>query len=283
MGKTHEKRNVQTSRPSPRASLLPAPETALVIFAKAPIPGQVKTRLCPPLTPDEAASLHGSLVLDVLERSGSGATPTRNTIPRYDRFLACAPASEHVFFQIMAERHRIQLIDQIGDDLGSRMEHAFNRILSMGYHRALLIGTDLPTLPGSCFSEADALLTRHDVVLGPTEDGGYYLIGLKKPAPELFGDISWSTDQVLLQTKRMAERLGLTTALLPALRDLDTMNDFNALLAEIGLDGTSRQAKKQSRSRREAGGPAIVLSKRTESVLRLLAERLCDRGNEVEG
>ncbi len=79
---------------------------ALVIFAKAPIPGQVKTRLCPPLTPDEAASLHGSFVLDMLERSGRAAKAGagRNGLPRLDRFLACAPSAEHVFFKVMEER-----------------------------------------------------------------------------------------------------------------------------------------------------------------------------------
>src|SRR5919106_2141922 len=100
--------------PSPLAS-----RPALVLFAKAPIPGEVKTRLCPPLTPDEAASLHGSFVLDALERSRA---------TKLDRFLACSPSSEHVFFKVLGERQGVRLIDQKGDDLGARMAAAFQTV-----------------------------------------------------------------------------------------------------------------------------------------------------------
>src|SRR5213593_2704280 len=89
--------------------------TAFVIFAKAPAPGQVKTRLCPPLTHDEAATLHGSFVLDTLERTK--AAVSRLKLP-FDRYLACAPSSTLVFFKIMEERQGVKLIDQEGDDLG---------------------------------------------------------------------------------------------------------------------------------------------------------------------
>ncbi|MBI3603234.1 MAG: DUF2064 domain-containing protein, partial [Nitrospirae bacterium] len=104
-----------------------SPNSALVIFAKAPIPGLVKTRLCPPLTPDEAATLQGSLVLDVAERSRSAS--------RLDRFLACTPSREHVFFKILEERQGLTLIDQVGDDLGSRMGRAFQEVFAKGYKR----------------------------------------------------------------------------------------------------------------------------------------------------
>src|SRR4029079_318578 len=93
-------------------------EGALVIFAKAPIPGQVKTRLCPPLTPDEAATLHGSFVLDILERTKIATAKLKLPL---DRYLACAPSATHVFFKIMEERQSVKLMDQIGDDLGARM------------------------------------------------------------------------------------------------------------------------------------------------------------------
>ena len=92
---------------SPPSSPLMRSDAALIIFAKAPIPGQVKTRLCPPLTPDEAASLHGSIVLDILERS----KPVRGL----DRFLGCAPSKEHPFFKTLAARHGVQLWDQAVD------------------------------------------------------------------------------------------------------------------------------------------------------------------------
>ena len=106
------------SHPHEFTSQYPAPltHTAFVIFAKAPIPGEVKTRLCPPLTPDEAATLHGSFVLDMLERSKTAVAKLKLPL---DRYLACTPSSTLVFFKIMEERQGVKLIDQTGADLGS--------------------------------------------------------------------------------------------------------------------------------------------------------------------
>ncbi len=242
----------QSARAWPGASRSPS-ESALIIFAKAPIPGQVKTRLCPPLTPDEAASLHGSVVLDMLERSRGAAS--------MDRFLACSPSSDHVFFRILEERHGVRLITQTGDDLGARMARAMADAFDSGYRQVLIIGTDLPTLPGSVFGDAVRLLASHDLVLGPTLDGGYYLIGLRKPAPELFTGIPWSTNRVLALTREQAAARGLHTALLPVRRDIDTVEDLAALIEDTGIaKGT------------KGGGGA--LSPRTAGVLRLLADRL---------
>ncbi len=229
------------------------PDSALIIFAKAPIPGQVKTRLCPPLTPDEAASLHGSVVLDMLERSRG--------LSSMDRFVACFPSPDHVFFKILEERHGVRLIAQTGEDLGARMASALADIFAQGYRRALVIGTDLPTLPGSLFGEALALLDTHDLVLGPAQDGGYYLIGLRKPAPELFTGIPWSTDRVLALTQTKASAAGLKTALLQVRRDIDTVEDLTALLEDLGGAAGAKLR----------GGE---LSPRTAGVLRLLADRL---------
>jgi rSAM/selenodomain-associated transferase 1 len=231
---------------------------ALIIFAKAPIPGQVKTRLCPPLTPDEAASLHGSFVLDILEGSAQAgqSAPGRKRHASIDRLVACAPSSEHVFFKVMEERHGVRLIDQVGEDLGARMHQAFETVLSRGYECALLVGTDVPSLSPSLFGKALNLLTDHDLVLGPSLDGGYYLIGLRQQAPDLFTGIPWSTDQVLKRTQEKADCLGWKTGLLPACRDVDTIEDLKALIEE---------------ARRPPSFP--ILSKRTLGVLRLLAER----------
>ena len=114
-------------------------DTALIIFAKAPIPGQVKTRLCPPLTPDEAASLHGSFVLDALERSQEAGRHGSLTV---ERFLACAPPADHVFFKIMEERQKVRLLHQTGDDLGARMDQVFpltrTKAEALGLKTALL-------------------------------------------------------------------------------------------------------------------------------------------------
>jgi rSAM/selenodomain-associated transferase 1 len=250
---------------------MPHAENALIIFAKAPIPGQVKTRLCPPLTPDEAASLHGSFVLDAIERSKAGARGSSG--PKgIDRFLACAPSSKHVFFRIMEERHGIHLIDQIGEDLGARMSQAATHVFSKGYHRVLLVGSDLPTLQPGVYAQALDLLEARDLVLGPAQDGGYYLLGLRRMAPELFVGIPWSTDQVLTLTRRNAEQAGLTTALLAPCRDVDTLDDLQALIAEAGPAAQGRRREEQS------GVP--TLSPRTTDVLRVISERLNARAGK---
>lgn len=246
----------KAGKPAPRRPRSRASDAALVIFAKAPIPGQVKTRLCPPLTPDEAATLHGSFVLDALERSAAVAKPgSVRASAGVDRFVACAPSSQHVFFKILEERYDVRLVDQIGDDLGARMGHAFHTIFTMGYQRVVLVGTDVPLLPGSAYIHALSLLADHDLVLGPSLDGGYFLIGLTQPKPELLTDIPWSTNQVLALTKQKADVWGLRTVLLPAQRDIDTIEDLRSLI-------------------QEAGPHASLLSKRTAGVLRLLADRL---------
>ncbi len=244
-----------------QSTRLSALSTALVIFAKAPIPGQVKTRLCPPLTPDEAATLHGSFVLDTLERTQ--AAVTKLTLPM-DRYLACAPSATHVFFKIMEERQGVKVIDQVGDDLGLRMNQAFETMFARGYRRVLITGTDVPTLPLDHFKQALASLENHDLVLGPALDGGYYLIGLKRMAPELFTVISWSTDQVLKLTQEKAASLGLKTTLIQPWRDVDTLADLQAL-----IEASVADAKKPKNDR--------VFSSRTAGVLQALAKRLCSR------
>jgi rSAM/selenodomain-associated transferase 1 len=235
--------------------------TALVIFAKAPVPGQVKTRLCPPLTPDEAATLHGSFVIDTLERTKAAVGKLKLDM---DRYLACAPSSGHVFFKIMEERQGVKLIDQVGDDLGARMHHVVETMFSRGYRRTIIIGTDVPTVPLDHFKQALTSLEDHDLVLGPALDGGYYLIGINQAVPELFSGIPWSTGQVLRLTQEKAARLGLKTALIQPWRDVDTLDDLEALIEACATD-----SKKPKNER--------VVSTRTAGVLQALAKRLRSR------
>jgi len=227
------------------------PEAALIIFAKAPIPGQVKTRLCPPLAPDEAATLHGTMVLDTLERS-------RNLLG-FDRFLACAPSIQHPFFKAVGARQGVHLLDQIQGDLGRRMHQVFCSVFDSGYRSAVVVGTDLPTVHAELFRQALKGLADHDVVLGPSVDGGYYLIGLNNPAVELFSDIPWSTDQVLTFTQEKAQGLNLSVQLLTEQRDLDTLTDLQFFIKE-----TQGSGKK-------------LISSRTAQVLKTLSNRLGTR------
>lgn len=238
---------------------------ALVIFAKAPISGEVKTRLCPPLTPDEAATLHGSFVLDMLERTTLAVATLH--LP-FHRYLACAPSSALVFFKIMEERQGVKLIDQAGDDLGARMQHAFETMFGNGYHRVCIVGTDVPSLPLDHYKQALALIETNDLVLGPALDGGYYLIGLTRAAPELFAEIPWSTDRVLALTQEKATTLGLKTALLPQWRDVDTIEDLQVLIEFSALD-----AKKPKNEQSFSSG--------TAGVLQLIANN-CGRGNHPQ-
>jgi rSAM/selenodomain-associated transferase 1 len=248
------------SAQNPDNARLP-PQAALVIFAKAPIAGEVKTRLCPPLTPDEAATLHGSFVLDMLERTKLAVATLQ--LP-FHRYLACAPSSELVFFKIMEERQGVRLLDQVGADLGQRMHRTFSDLFASGYKQIIIVGTDVPTLPLSVYQEALALLNRSDVVLGPALDGGYYLIGLTKPAEHLLTDVPWSTDQVLAITQHKAKALGLSVGLTTAWRDVDTITDLRALIAECREDNTK---PKQNR----------IFSMRTAGTLQLLETRLKTR------
>jgi uncharacterized protein len=238
-----------------------SPHTALVIFAKAPIPGEVKTRLCPPLTPDEAATLHGSFVLDMLERTKLAVATLQ--LP-FHRYLACAPSSTLVFFKIMEERQSVRLLDQVGEDLGQRMHHTFVDLFANGYKQVIIMGTDVPTLPLSVYQEAFTILGRSDMVLGPALDGGYYLIGLRQPVEKLFVGVPWSTDQVLAVTEQQAKTLGLSVGLTSPWRDVDTIEDLHSLITECRED---KQKSKQDR----------IFSMRTGGTLELLATRLKTR------
>lgn len=237
------------------------PTSALVIFAKAPIAGQVKTRLCPPLTPDEAATLHGSFVLDTLERTKAAIAKSKLPL---DRYLACAPSSTLVFFRILEERQGVRLIDQVGEDLGARMAQVFEILFARGYKRVFIVGTDTPSLPLERYQQAVAALELHDLVLGPALDGGYYLIGLNRPIPDLFTGIPWSTEEVLALTQNKAQTLGLKTSLLAPWRDVDTIGDLHALI-ESSIADAKKPKHEQS------------FSSRTTGALQLLAKRLRTR------
>ncbi|HEV8539891.1 MAG TPA: TIGR04282 family arsenosugar biosynthesis glycosyltransferase [Nitrospiraceae bacterium] len=246
---------------SPIAHGHSAAQAALIIFAKAPIPGQVKTRLCPPLTPDEAATLHGSMVLDVLERTHpSTLRVAQGSRQGWDRFLACAPSSQHVFFSIMEERYGVSLLSQTGNDLGARMCDAFRSIFELGYQKAVLIGTDVPSLSSRLVAQGLSSLATHDVVLGPALDGGYYLIGLKHLEAGLFADLPWSSDRVCELTQEKARALQLSLELLPPQRDLDTVEDVLAVVDDMR-----------------------ALSARTAGVLRSLGERIRARTRPTGG
>ena len=197
----------------------------LAIMAKAPRVGAVKTRLCPPLRAPEAAELARCFLLDTVDRVRmvAGARP----------IMAYAPVEAQALFEDAAPG--FALIAQRGGDLGERQLHLIEDVLGLGFQAALMIGTDSPTLPRECLDEAVSLVMARDVdlVLGPTEDGGYYLIGMRAPYPALFEYMPWSTPAVLGRTLERAQRLGLRVACLPTWFDVDTGAELERLRVEL--------------------------------------------------
>ncbi len=210
-------------------------------MAKAPRAGEAKTRLAPPLTREAAASLAASLFSDTVSTAlGTGARVV----------IAYAPSDGR---SILEETARVALgeeslsgvrwLEQRGVDLGERLEGVSVRAFGEGFGPLLFIGADSPTLPPDFLNAALEGLTggRADVALGATEDGGYYAVGMREPAPGLFDSIEWSTPRAYAQTAHNAARLGLRLLELPPWYDVDTRADLTRLRAELADDEGARQ------------------------------------------
>jgi uncharacterized protein len=194
------------------------------IFARAPEPGQTKTRLIPRLGADAAARLHSRLVRHTIETAlASGIFPTE---------LWCTPSRSHPFFQKLAAEHSLKLRTQTDGDLGVRMADAF-RVMLGEARGAILVGTDCPARTAQDLREVRQALARGcDAVLGPVEDGGYHLIALRRDEPRLFVGVSWGTDRVLAQTRLRLSALSWRWHELPQRWDVDRPDDFDRLLAD---------------------------------------------------
>lgn len=189
-------------------------EKVLIIFAKAPVAGKVKTRLIPDYSPDQANIIHQQL----LEYTVAGL----NRLDGVDIQLHCSPDQHHNFFKYLKSQYNITLCDQVAGDLGEKMSTAlFNALLD--YKKAVLIGADIPAIDKKYIQWAFTKLDRNETVLGPAEDGGYVLVGLTKPQPSMFDGIEWGVGDVLQQTiDRMAPDIPL---LLDTLWDVDRAED----------------------------------------------------------
>lgn len=196
--------------------------SALIVFAKAPVPGQAKTRLIPALGAEGAARLAERLLQHTLlqVRDAPASHPE----------LCVAPDTTHPAFA--QARHglggRLQLTVQGDGDLGERMHRALCRALTQ-HHKALLIGTDAPGLNAPVLAAAEAALDQHEAVFVPALDGGYTLIGLTRAAPELLLDMTWSTPQVMDHTRQRARRHGWRWAELAPVADIDEPADLRHL------------------------------------------------------
>ncbi len=189
----------------------------LILFARAPVVGQVKTRLQPDYSPERAAEIAGFMIRATVELAVS-AWPVQVS-------LYVSPDFDHPLFRELAREFDIRLARQAEGDLGVRMLAALREGIERGGSAAIM-GCDVPHAGWDTIDQANAWLARGKNVLGPTEDGGYYFIGLQEARPELFQDIAWGGNQVLEATLARAEQLGMEFDLLEKLRDVDTASDL---------------------------------------------------------
>jgi uncharacterized protein len=198
------------------------PVNALAVMAKAPVAGEVKTRLLPAVTAEEAAELSRALLVDQLKHL--------QEFDAADFYLAFAPDDARLLMENLAPPC-FRLFPQEGADLGARMEAAFKRLFDIGHRNIVLIGGDLPPLPLRYFAEAYAFLATSNqrVVLGPSRDGGYYLVGCNQPTPQIFQGMRWSHSAVLAQTQDKLASLKIDYHLLPTWFDIDTPADLRYL------------------------------------------------------
>ena len=201
----------------------------VIVFAKNPVPNQVKTRLIPTLSPGQAATLYTAFLTDWCEALAK--------LSDVDLVIAYTPPEAESDLRALIGDDAIY-IPQIGAGLGERLTSATQWAAEQGYTKILLVGSDSPTLPISYISEAFTLLDSRDIAIGPSTDGGYYLIGFSAAnvatiAPFVFEEIAWSTADVFQQTMTRIHSAKTTVGLLPPWYDIDTAEDLKFLHAHI--------------------------------------------------
>jgi len=206
------------------------PADRLLIFARQPVAGQVKTRLVPALSPEAAALVYEASLHDVLRL----AARERG---RVELWYDGGREAEHYFTQ---EFPVLRIMRQATGDLGDRMRDAFARSFEDGAERVIIMGSDSPTLPEAHLNAAFDTLHEEQAVVGPAIDGGYYLIGLRADAwpaaAALFSNIAWSTPHVLEQTLARAERAGIALHSVPQWYDIDTVEDLRVAATDAMPD-----------------------------------------------
>lgn len=197
---------------------------SLLVVAKRPAAGRTKTRLCPPLDGPTAAALYECFLRDTLG--------LMRQVPGVRRSIAYLPEDADAYFRNLAPD--MDLVAQRGADLGERLANLLGAALEGGATQAVVMSSDCPSLPAAYLRGAFAALDGPtDVVLGPCDDGGYYLIGLKRPDPRLLREVPMSTTTVAAETLALAAELGLRTTVLPHWYDVDTVADLPRLQPEL--------------------------------------------------
>ncbi|MEG3862430.1 TIGR04282 family arsenosugar biosynthesis glycosyltransferase, partial [Microcoleus sp. herbarium12] len=195
----------------------------LIVFTRYPEPGKAKTRLIPVLGKTGAANLHRLMAQKAIARTLSLQQSGRLLVE-----IHWVGGSQELMQDWLGTDIIYQ--NQIEGDLGAKMIAAFQNSFNSGVDKTVIIGTDCPNLTTDIMAQAFDKLSQHDLVLGPAKDGGYYLIGLRRSIPELFGGINWGTSEVFAHTREIAQNLDLNIAYLPTLTDIDLPEDL------LGLD-----------------------------------------------
>ncbi len=192
---------------------------SVILLAKAPLKGRVKTRLAAKVGSEKATQIYEELLKKTIR--------TIQKLKKKDVFIFYTPKGHKHFFSSYG-----RCFLQRGNNLGERMYNAIKRVFSLGYSRIVLIGSDIPGLKEELIEQAFNLLEINDIVIGPTEDGGYYLIAMKRPYRLVFKDIPWSTEQTFQVTVKRANSRGLRVGYTDTLVDIDTLTDYLRLKAE---------------------------------------------------
>ena len=200
---------------------------ALVLFAKAPIAGEVKTRLQPEITPENSARLQEAMIKDSIS--------LMSEINNVEKIIYFLPIEKKYVFEKFTDGLPFHLNCQNGVDLGEKMANSFHDLFNKGFFRVVVIGTDSPTLPKEYISKAFIDLNNADLVIGPSIDGGYYLIGFKEKVLPVFSPVEWGSNKVLLQTEELIKIHNLKLSLLPVHYDIDTIEDLRYLKTHLKL------------------------------------------------
>lgn len=196
---------------------------ALILFAKDPVEGRVKTRLSSLLDAPTILSLYCRFLGDSIEKICS--------VAEVDRFIGIASDPQTRYFDDVSRNHPVRLFVQEGGNLGERMRRAFEDRFKEGYERVVIIGSDSPTLPAAYITQA--LQSEKDVVIGPSTDGGYYLIGMYGKMTDIFESVPWGTDRVLSETLNVLKDQRAETELLPVWYDVDLPEDLRFLKTHL--------------------------------------------------
>ncbi len=223
-------------------------DRCVIMFVKFPQKGKVKSRLAASLGDERALELYRCFVTDLLEMIGKSGYPL--VLSFYP------PEAEREMRGWLGDGY--SYLAQQGSNIGERMRNAFETVFSRGYRSVLLMGSDSPDLTTEILDEAFSSLEEHHAVIGPAFDGGYYLIGFTREAfiPEVFRGISWSTEEVFRQTMNVFTATGRITHIMPPWRDIDTINDLEALIS-AGMSESFSESATMTCLRKEEEGEIL--------------------------